>query len=76
MKQTPEPSLLPPEYPAVVLRCCLCHHPVPEALELLYGPICRSCLQNVTENRTMDELSALLCAAVITNDTSEKEVSP
>ena len=76
MRQIPEPSLIPPEYPAAILRCSLCHHPVPEALELLSGPICRPCLQSMTEHRAMDELSALLCAAVITNDTSEKEVSP
>ena len=75
MKQIPEPSLLPPEYPTAALRCCLCHHPVPEALELLYGPICRSCLQSVTEHHSMDQLSALLCAAVLTNDIPEKEAS-
>ena len=73
MNHIPEPSLLPREYPPSVLRCCLCHHPVPEALDLLYGPICRSCLQQVTEHQTMDELSALLCAAIVCSDTPDKE---
>lgn len=70
MKTIPEPSLTPPEHPAAVLRCCICHRPVGEALELPYGPICRPCLQVYAADHSMDELSALLCAAVITDDTT------
>lgn len=73
MNYMPEPSLIPPEHPATPLRCCLCHQPVEEALELLYGPICRRCLQVYADVHTMDELSALLCAAVLTNDLPQKE---
>lgn len=68
MRIIPEPSLIPPEYPTAILRCCICHQPVGEALELLYGPICRPCLQAYAADHSIDELSALLCAAVITND--------
>lgn len=63
MNRTPEPLLLPREQPLPPLRCCLCLRPVPEALELPYGTVCRPCL----DGRTMDELSAMLCAPIITD---------
>ena len=63
MNRIPEVSLQPQEQPLPPLRCCLCLRQVPEALELPYGTICRPCL----EKKSMDELSALLCAPIITN---------
>jgi len=71
----PEPTLVPPEYPPAPLRCSICLQPVSEALELRGGPICRPCLTCFTNRRTMDELSALLCAAILTDDSFPKEVS-
>ena len=76
MNTIPEPALIPPEYPAAPLRCCLCQQPVEEALELLYGPICRPCLQEYADAHTMDELSALLCAAILTDNQPQKEDLP
>ena len=67
MNRIPEASLLPQEYPQPPLRCCLCMQKVPEALELLYGTVCKACLSN----RTTDELSALLCAPIITEGGTE-----
>lgn len=69
MKRTPEPSLQAPEGAADVLRCCLCHRRAAQALGLYCGPVCRSCLEAVAGQGTMDELSALLCAAILTDDT-------
>lgn len=63
MNRIPEPTLLPREHPLPPLRCCLCLRRVPEALELPFGNICRTCL----DSRTTDELSALLCAPIITD---------
>lgn len=63
MNRLPERSLQPREDPQSVLRCCLCLQKVPEALELPYGNVCRSCF----DRQTTDELSALLCAPIITD---------
>ena len=63
MNRLPERSLQPREDPQSVLRCCLCLQKVPEALELPYGTVCRSCF----DRQTTDELSALLCAPIITD---------
>lgn len=63
MNRTPELPLLPREHPQPSLRCCLCMQKVPEALELPYGMVCRSCF----DRQTTDELSALLCAPIITD---------
>lgn len=63
MSAVPEPSLHPKEHPLPPLRCCLCLQKVPEALELPYGTVCRSCI----DRQTTDELSALLCAPIITD---------
>lgn len=63
----PEPNLQPPEPAAPFLRCCLCSQPVDTALELLRGPVCRSCLQTYADSRPMEELSSLLCAAILTD---------
>jgi hypothetical protein len=63
----PEPSLIPPEYPEVI-RCQCCHRPVMEVFEIsCSGTICRSCLAEKLADTvvTMDELSALLCAPVV-----------
>lgn len=64
MNCTPEPSLQPQESPLPPLRCCLCMQEVAEVLELPYGTVCRSCL----DGQTMDELSALLCAPILSNE--------
>ena len=71
---TPEPSLIPPELPAPLLRCCLCRQPVQDALGLHYGPVCLPCLQAYAERRSMDDLSALLCAEILTEEPNNKEV--
>lgn len=66
--ETPEPRLDPPEYPGLGLRCSLCLHSVSEALEFAGGrTICRHCLEHlVTSNQTtIDDLAAILCAAVV-----------
>lgn len=63
----PEPSLLPPELPPPPLRCRLCSRPVPEALELFAGPVCRACLARAAAGGSLDDLSALLCAAILTD---------
>ena len=63
MKNIPEPSLHPREQPQQPLRCCICLQKVPEALELPYGTVCRSCF----DRQTTDELSALHCAPIITD---------
>ena len=63
MNRTPEPSLLPQAHPQPALRCCLCLQAVPEALDLPYGTVCRPCLNM----QTTDDLSALLCAPIITD---------
>ncbi len=63
MNTIPELSLYPKEKPLPSLRCCLCLQKVPEALELPYGTVCRSCI----DRQTTDELSALLCAPIITD---------
>ena len=67
MNRTPEPSLLPQEHPQPPLRCCICMQKVPEALELPYGTVCKTCLTK----QTTDELSALLCAPIITEGGTE-----
>lgn len=64
MNRTPEPGLYPPEYPQPPLRCCLCLRLVPEALDLYGRTVCRGCLQK----QEIDDLSALLCAPIITED--------
>lgn len=65
----PEQSLTPPEAPAAPLRCCLCCRRVPEALELVYGVVCRSCLIDCLTTRPLDDAAALLCAAVLEDAT-------
>ena len=64
MNRLPEPGLNPPEYPQPPLRCSLCLRVVPEALELYGRTICHPCLQR----QNIDDLSALLCAPIITED--------
>lgn len=64
----PEPSLTPPEHPEPPLYCQACHRPIPEMFELSCSEvICRSCLAEKLADSvvTMDELSALLCAPVV-----------
>lgn len=70
----PEPSLTPPELPIPPLRCCLCRQPVPDALGLHYGPVCRRCLQDYVRHHSIDDLSALLCAEILTDEPYTKEV--
>lgn len=70
----PEPSLIPPELPIPPLRCCLCRRPVRDALGLHYGPVCRCCLQDYVRHHSMDDLSALLCAEILTDEPNTKEV--
>ncbi len=65
MKHIPEPNLQPPELPLPPLRCCLCLQAGRELLELPYGTVCQPCLNG----STMDELSALLCAPILTDET-------
>lgn len=65
MKHTPEPSLLPPEHPLPPLRCSLCLQTGRELLDLPFGTVCHPCLHR----STMDQLSALLCAPIITEET-------
>lgn len=64
MNRMPEPCLTPPEYPQQALRCGLCLQPVTEALELYGRTVCRPCLQA----QDMDDLSALLCAPIVTKE--------
>lgn len=71
MIRTPEPHLLPPELSWQPLRCCLCHRITPEALELPFGCVCRTCLTDDT--RSMDELSAILCAPIVAEEPSFPE---
>ncbi len=56
-----------------VLRCSICRQAAAEALELISGPICRNCLRERTVSGSLDELAALLCAAVVTDDQTTKE---
>ena len=63
MNLIPELSLQPKEHPLPPLRCCLCMQKVEEALDLPYGTVCRNCI----DRQTTDELSALLCAPIITD---------
>lgn len=66
--EIPEPGLNPIEYTRQSLRCSICLHPVPEALEFSGGrTICRHCLEQLvsSEQTTIDDLAALLCAAVV-----------
>ena len=60
-------NTLPPEYPLPPLRCCLCLREVREALELPYGTVCKPCLNR----QTMDDLSALLCAPILTQEPTQ-----
>lgn len=63
----PEPSLTPPEHEYTPL-CLRCKRPVPEMFELTAGAlICRDCLSDLVSDpkTTMDDLSALLCLAVV-----------
>ena len=69
----PELPLNPKELPKPALRCHICSQPAAEALELLHGPVCLSCLQDYVQNRSLDTLSALLCAAVLTNDIPKED---
>lgn len=65
---TPEPILTPPEYTVPPLRCSVCLSAVPEALEFAGGrTICRRCLGGLAESSriTIDDLAAMLCAAVV-----------
>ena len=63
----PEPSLHPAEPQIPPLICTLCRRPVESALEVLRGPVCRSCLQTYAHCRTMEDLSSLFCAAILTD---------
>lgn len=63
---TPEPPLLPPESPPSPLRCCRCHRATRQALSLYCGPLCRSCLAEAAGQCTLDELSAMFCAEILT----------
>ena len=76
MRSVPEPSLHPPEHPPAPLRCSLCRRIITEALELRGGPVCRQCLRACADLPTMDALSALLCAAIVTDEPDPKEVIP
>lgn len=53
------------------IRCSLCLRQVSEALEFHGGRIlCRHCLEHLAANErtTMDDLAALLCAAIVSED--------
>ena len=72
----PEPALMPSEASVPPLRCCICRKAVSEALGLRYGPICRPCLQKYAETGRIDDLSALLCAEILTEELTCQEVIP
>ena len=72
----PEPSLTPQEFSIPPLRCCICRKTVAEALGLRYGPICRPCLRKYTDTGRIDDLSALLCAEILTEELTHQEVIP
>ena len=72
----PEPILIPHHFPMPPLRCCICRKTVQEALGLRYGPICRPCLQKYADSGQIDDLSALLCAEILTDDSTHQEVFP
>lgn len=60
--------LTPPELPEEPMRCSLCLHTADVLLEFHGGKlVCRRCLVELTSNEkvSMDDLAALLCAAVV-----------
>ena len=66
--QMNEIILTPPEMPEEPIRCSLCLHPADVLLEFHGGKlVCRRCLAELTSNEkvSMDDLAALLCAAVV-----------
>lgn len=50
-------------------RCELCCRQVPEALALIYGVVCRTCLAEHLQspNITMDDIAGLLTAEIVTD---------
>ena len=50
-------------------RCDLCSRPVPEALGLIYGTVCRQCLCEILSDpeTTNDDIAAILTAEIVTD---------